>query len=304
MNNSFLNKIENEILIMSGAMGTMLHQAGSNLGGCLSKWIIENPATYQDLVSAYFQVGCDIVAAATSTANRISLTKFGCQEKVAELNSGVIKIIKEVKPAHAFVAGNIGPSGKILKPWGDLSPQDLFEAYAEQAYILAESGAEVINILTMYDLEEAVLALKAAKKNTSLPVIVSLAFDPTPKGYRTMMGISPEVAAKRLEEEGADVIGANCGRITLPQVKEILKLMRSACRKPLLAKPNAGSPQIEEKGEKYAAGPDQFAENVEEWVKAGARIISACCGSGPAHIQKMVAKLKECGLLIKKELKS
>lgn len=296
MVNSFLNRIKNEILVMSGAMGTVMQKSGSDLGGCLSNWIIEHPEIYKNLVKEYFQVGCHIVAGATSTANRISLAKFGLQEKVAELNQGVIKIIKESKPAHAFVAGNIGPSGKILKPWGDLSPHELFDAYGEQASFLAESGAEIINILTMYDLEEAVLALQAAKRITSLPVIVSLAFDSTPKGFRTMMGISPEVAAKKLEE-GADVIGTNCGRISLAQATEILKLMRSSCSKPLLAKPNAGSPQLIAGEEKYATGPDQFAEYVEEWVQAGAHIVSACCGSAPIHLQKMIGKLTEKGLL-------
>lgn len=304
MANSFLKRIEDEILVMSGAMGTVMQKYGSDLGGCLSNWIIEHPDTYKKLVNEYFQVGCHIVAGATSTANRISLAKFGLSEKVAVLNQGVIKIIKEIKPAHTFVAGNIGPSGKILKPWGALSPQELFEAYAEQAFFLAESGAEIINILTIYDLEEAVIALRAAQKVTSLPVIVSLAFDPTPQGFRTMMGNSPEGAAKRLAEEGADVIGANCGRINLAQITDILKLMRSACQKPLLAKPNAGSPHLEGGEEKYPAGPDQFAEYVEEWVKAGAQIVSACCGSGPAHIRKMVGKLKELNLSKNKDLKS
>lgn len=292
MDNSFWNRMQNEILVMSGAMGTVMQKSGSDLGGCLSNWIIEHPAIYQNLVREYFQVGCDIVAGATSTSNRISLTKFGLSEKVAELNRGVIKIIKEIKPTQAFVAGNIGPSGKILKPLGDLSPDELFAAYAEQASYLAEGGAEVINILTMYDLEEAVLALRAAKKFTSLPVIVSLAFDPTPKGFRTMMGITPEVAAKRLEEEGADVMGANCGRISLVQTTEVLKLMRKVCQKPLIAKPNGGAPHMVAGEEKYMAGPDEFAHHVEEWVQAGATIVSACCGSSPAHLQKMVAKLR------------
>lgn len=128
MVNSFRNRIKNEILVMSGAMGTVMQKSGSDLGGCLSNWIIEHATIYQNLVSTYFKVACDIVAGATSTANRISLTKFGLPEKVAEFNRGAIKIIKEIKPAHAFVAGNIGPSGKILKPWGDLSAQELFEA--------------------------------------------------------------------------------------------------------------------------------------------------------------------------------
>jgi 5-methyltetrahydrofolate--homocysteine methyltransferase len=297
MINLFRHRVQNEILVMSGAMGTMLHKSGSNLSGCLSKWIIEHPEVYRNLVSEYFQVGCDIVAAATSTAHRLFLTKFGLQEKVNELNRGVIQIIKEIKPNYAFIAGNIGPSGKILKPLGDLSPSTLFEAYAEQCLALAESGAEIINILTMYDLEETLLALRAAQKYTSLPIIVSLAFNPAPQGFRTMMGVSPEIAAKRLAAEGADVIGANCGQVNLAQMTQIIKLMKDSCEKPLIAKPNAGIPQLAAGEEKYAATPEHFAEHVAEWVLAGARIVSACCGSGPPHIQKMVEKLKEQGLL-------
>ncbi|MBM4305215.1 MAG: hypothetical protein FJ115_00175 [Deltaproteobacteria bacterium] len=293
MGNLFLDRLPKEILVMSGAMGTMLHQAGADLAGCIGQWIIEHPDEYRQLVKEYFQAGCDIVAGATFSLNRISLTKFGLQEKVEELNRGVIRIIKEIKPAQGFVAGNLGPSGKLLQPLGELSSQELMEAYAEQARILAGSGAEIINIITMYDLEEAVLALRAAKKFTSLPVIASLAFDPAAKGYRTMMGASPEAVARRLEEEGADVIGANCGRITLGQMTEVIRLMKDSCRKPLMAKPNAGSPQVVEGEEKYTAGPDEFAGHVGDWIQAGARIVSACCGSGPAHLRKMVERLRE-----------
>jgi 5-methyltetrahydrofolate--homocysteine methyltransferase len=175
----------------------------------------------------------------------------------------------------------------MLKPLGDLDPQEAFEAYAEQARALAESGVEMINILTMFDLEEAVLALRAAKRETALPVSVSLAFNPGTQGYRTMMGVSPEAAARRLEEEGAQVIGANCGGVNLDQMTEVLRLMKVSCGLPLIVKPNAGSPHLVEGRETYLAGPDQFAEHVAQWVEAGARIVSACCGSGPDHLKEI-----------------
>jgi len=280
---------------MSGAMGTMLHKEGANLGGCIAQWIVEHPQTYEELVREYFQVGCHIVAAATSTLNRISLAKFGLAEKIEELNRGVIQIIKAIQPDQGFVAGNIGPTGKLLKPMGEVSVDELLDAYGQQAQILAESGAEIINILTMYDLEEAVAALRAAKNHTSLPVIVCLAFNPAAKGYRTMMGVSPEVAAQRLEAEGADVIGANCGSLSLDQVTEVLQLMKAHCGKPLIAKPNAGSPQLVDGREKYTAGPEQFAEHVGQWIQEGARIVSACCGSSPLHLKAIVKKVREFG---------
>jgi len=293
LRDTFLKRVDKEILVMSGAMGTMLHKEGANLGGCIAQWIVEHPQTYEELVREYFQVGCHIVAAATSTLNRISLAKFGLAEKIEELNRGVIQIIKAIQPDQGFVAGNIGPTGKLLKPMGEVSVDELLDAYGQQAQILAESGAEIINILTMYDLEEAVAALRAAKTRTSLPVIVSLAFNPAAKGYRTMMGVSPEVAAQRLEAEGADVIGANCGSLSLDQVTEVLQVMKTHCGKPLIAKPNAGSPQLVDGRETYPAGPEPFAEHVGEWIEKRVRIVSGCCGTTPLHLKRAGDKVKE-----------
>jgi 5-methyltetrahydrofolate--homocysteine methyltransferase len=295
MSQLFLERVKEETLVMSGAMGTVMHEMGADLGGCISQWIVEHPDVYRDLVREYFRVGCHIVAGATSNLNRISLAKFGLAEKGWELNRGVMAIIKEVQPEGTYAAGNIGPTGKMLKPLGEVDPEGLLEAFAEQARALAESGAEMINILTMFDLEEAVIALRAAKKETALPVFVSLAFNPGAQGYRTMMGVSPEGAARRLEDEGAQVIGANCGGVTLSQMTEVLRLMKGSCGKPLIVKPNAGSPRLVEGRETYSAGPEQFARHVGEWVQAGARIVSACCGSGPTHIREIVERVKNPG---------
>jgi len=293
MDGEFFRRLEREILVMSGAMGTMMAKMGANLGGCIGQWILEHPEVYRDLLRDYFRVGCDIVSGGTFNLNRISLAKFGLAEKAGELNRGMIRILKGVQPEGKYVAGSMGPTGRMLKPLGDLDPQEAFEAYAEQARALAGSGAEIVNILTMYDLEEAVIALRAVKKETPLPVFVSLAFNPGAQGYRTMMGVSPEAAARRLDAEGADVIGANCGGVTLDQMTAVIRLMKANCQRPLIAKPNAGSPQMVEGKEKYAAGPEEFAEHVESWVEAGARIVSACCGSGPAHVEGMVKRVKD-----------
>ena len=293
MDGSFLERVGQEVMVMSGAMGTVLHQVGASLGGCIGQWIVDHPEVYRDLVKDYFQAGCDIVAASTFALNRISLTKFGLADKVKDLNQGVVRIIKAIQPQEGLVAGNIGPTGKIMKPLGELDPEEVLEAYSEQASALAESGVEILNILTMYDLEETVIALRAAKTRTSLPVMASLAFNPAPQGYRTIMGVSPEKAAERLEAEGADVIGANCGGINLEQMAEVIGLMKAHCQKPLIAKPNAGSPQVVDGREKYATGPGQFTEQVGKWVREGARIVSACCGSSPAHLKEIAKEVKK-----------
>jgi 5-methyltetrahydrofolate--homocysteine methyltransferase len=259
MADSIIEQLAKEVLVMSGATGTMMAKIGGQLGGCISQWILEHPEVYRDLVREYFRVGCDIVSGGTFSLNRISLAKFGLAEKAEELNRGMVRILKGVQPEGKYVAGSMGPTGRMLKPLGDLDPREASEAFAEQARVLAESGAEIINILTMYDLEEAVIALRAAKKETPLPVFVSLAFNPGAQGYRTMMGVSPETAARRLDAEGADVIGANCGGVTLGQMTEVIRLMKANCRKPLMVKPNAGSPKVVEGKEKYTAGPEEFA---------------------------------------------
>jgi 5-methyltetrahydrofolate--homocysteine methyltransferase len=292
MADTFLGRLGSEILVMSGAMGTMMARMGADLSGCIGQWIVEHPEAYRDLVRDYFRVGCDIVSGGTFNLNRISLAKFGLAEKAGELNRGMIRILKGVQPAGKYVAGSMGPTGRMLKPLGDMDPQEALEAFSEQARVLAESGAEIINILTMYDLEEAVLALRAAKKETPLTVFVSLAFNPGAQGYRTMMGVDPESAAQRLDAEGADVIGANCGGVSLSQMTEVIRLMKANSRKPLMAKPNAGSPKVVEGKEEYTAGPEEFAEHVGRWVEAGARIVSACCGSGPPHVEGMVKRLR------------
>jgi len=291
----FSQKMKKKTLVMSGAMSTMLAREGANLGGCVSQWIVDHPEVYQDLVRDYYQVGCDIVSAATSSLNRVALSKFGLADKTEELNQRVIQIIKAVQPQGTFVSGNIGPTGKFLKPLGELTLDELLDAYGQQAKALAAGGAEIINILTMYDLEEAVAALHAAKFHTGLPIIVSLAFNPAAQGYRTMMGVSPQEAAQRLQAEGADVIGANCGSLDLEQVTEVLHLLKAHCGKPLIAKPNAGSPQVVEGREQYSIGPHQFAEHVPQWLEAGAGILSACCGSSPAHLKEIVKKVQEIG---------
>jgi len=287
-----LQRLEREVLIRNGAIGTMVQQKGAALGGCIGQWIVDHPAPYQELLQEYFRVGCHICGGGTSGLNRFRLEKYGLQDKARELNEKVVRLAHEIKPADGFVSGIIGPTGKFLKPAGDLSFEEALRVFGEQAAALAKGRADLIAIDTFYDLEEAVAALQAVKSVTHLPVSVSFAFDRGPKGFRTMMGLGPEAAAARLEDEGADIVGANCGGVALEQVASIIELMKKNCRKPVSAKPNAGAPQVVEGKEVYQATPEQFAEKVPEWIRAGARMVSGCCGTTPRHLEKMVTRLK------------
>ena len=287
-----LQRLESEVLVRNGAIGTMVQQKGAELGGCIGEWIVNHPDAYQKLLSAYFQAGCHICGGGTSGLNRFRMAKYGLQGRVRELNEKVMNLARQIKPADGYIAGIINPTGKFMKPAGDLSPEEALDAFSEQAEALAKGGADILCIDTMYDLEETVAALRAAKA-TGLPTLASLTFNPVPAGgFRTMMGVSPEAAAARLEQEGADIIGANCGSTTLEQMTSIMKQMRQRCRKPLSAKPNAGLPSVVEGKEIYAATPEMFAARVPEWIEAGARVIAGCCGTTPQHLKKMAEKIK------------
>lgn len=290
--NPILQKLKSEILIRNGAIGTMVQQKGADLGGCTGQWIVDHPEPYQTLLQEYFQAGCHICGGGTSGLNRFRLEKYGLQGKVRELNEKVTKLACEIRPPGGFVAGIVGPTGKFLEPVGDLSREKALEVFSEQIEALVRGGADLITVDTMYDLEEAVVALKAAQSVSRLPVLVSFAFDPGAKGFRTMMGLSPEAAAVRLEEEGADIVGANCGGVTLEQMTTVVELMRKNCHRPVCAKPNAGSPQVVEGKEVYQASPEKIAERVPDWIKAGAQMLSGCCGTTPQHLRKIADRIK------------
>jgi 5-methyltetrahydrofolate--homocysteine methyltransferase len=289
---AILQRLEREILVRSGATGTMVKEKGAELGGCIGQWIVDHPEPYQKLLEDYFQAGCHICGGGTSGLNRFRLEKFGLQEKVRELNRQVMRLALAMKPAGLFISGLIGPTGKFLEPAGDLSFEQALQVFSEHAEALAEGGADMIAVDTFYGLEEAVAALRAVKSTTRLPVLVSFAFQPDPKGFHTMMGLSPEAAAIRLEQEGADIVGANCGGVTPEQMTSVVELMRRNCTKPICAKPNAGSPEMVAGKEVYRASPEQLAEKVPDWIKAGARMVSACCGSTPEHLRKMSDRVK------------
>lgn len=290
--NNILQRLGKEVLVRNGAIGTMVQQKGAALGGCIGQWIVDHPEPYQELLQEYFRVGCHICGGGTSGLNRFRLEKYGLQSKTRELNEKVVHLACAIKPGDGWVSGIIGPTGKFLKPAGELSFEEALRVFGEQAEALAKGGADLIAIDTFYDLEEAVAALRAVKSATHLPVAVSFAFDQGPKGFHTMMGLSPEAAASRSEDEGADMVGANCGGIALEEVASIIERMKKNCRIPVSAKPNAGAPQVVGGKEVYQATPEQFAEKVPEWVKAGARMISGCCGTTPQHLGKMVTRLK------------
>jgi len=291
---AFLEVIEREALVCYGAVATMLIERGFDLSGCLGKWFLDNPDELQWLTMQYVDSGCRIVGSAGSQSGPWKLTKWGLQDKIIELNRGVTELIKKILPPGCYVAGTILPTGKLLKPLGDLDREELGDAYREEAVGYAEGGADVIWVMTMLDIEEAVVAVKAAKDVSNLPVIASMAFDYTPKGGRTMMGVDPKTAATRLVEAGADIVGHNCGGATPEEVTMILKEMSEVVNNPLVSKPNAGKPEVTDRRTCWPVTPQQYAAEIPQWVAAGARIVGGCCGSTPEHAARISEALETC----------
>jgi len=287
-----------EILISDGAMGTFLQAKGLKTGECPESWNVSHPEEVQSIAQAYIDAGSDIVESNSFGGTSYKLKEFGfSQDKVAEFNIAAAKLAKAAMGDKGFVAASVGPTGQIVEDeGGNVTEEELYNAFKEQAVALAEGGADALCIETMSSVAEAVQAVKAAKENTNLAVICTFTFEPGARGFRTMMGIDPATASEAAIEAGADVVGANCGN-GIDNMIEITKQIRAvAGDTPILIHANAGMPVLEGDKTVFKDTPEQMAGRVKELIAAGANIIGGCCGTNPNHISAMAkaARTKSC----------
>lgn len=287
---AFLAKLlDDQPVITDGAWGTQIQSLGLGAGECPDAWNLENPAAIEKVARSYVEAGSRIILTNTFGSSRVMLERHGLADKAAEINRAGAEISCKAASGKAFVFGSIGPSGKLLFT-GEIGENELSEAFEEQARALAEGGVHGIVIETMSELDEAKVALKAARK-TGLPVVASMVYDSGQLYDRTMMGTTPEVAATALEEAGADVIGANCGmgiEFTVP----VCERLRKATKLPIWAKPNAGLPEIVNGNVVYNILPAQFARQTLHLREAGANFIGGCCGTSPEFIRVLRQALR------------
>jgi len=288
----FLSRLKEGVVIFDGAMGTMLQAEGLSSGECAELWNAERPEVVQRIHRAYFEAGAQVVETNTFGANRLKLAVYGLEARTRELNYLGAKLAKEVAPPDGLVAGSVSPTGKFLEPLGDLSLSQLMDIYAEQSQALAEGGADLLCIETMSDAEETAAAIQAARRSCHLPVVATMTFNLDRVGFRTMMGVSPEVAVRRLEEAGADAVGSNCGK-GMEEMILLMREMRPLTSLPLIAQPNAGLPQLQEGRVIYVQTPEEFAQRVPELLATGVNGIGGCCGSTPSHIRLMAERIRE-----------
>jgi methionine synthase I (cobalamin-dependent) len=281
-------------LLLDGAMGTMLQAYGLKSGECSEEWNISHPEVVQKIHQEYIRAGADVILTNTFGANRIKLRSFDRETNILKINEMAVNIAKDTTEKERsmekriFIAGSVGPTGKILEPYGDLKISEVYKNYKEQIVILEKAGVDLIILETFFDLEEIKTALKAVKENSDLMVIASMTFD---KNLKTIYGIDPERAVIVLESEGADGVGANCG-IGPEVLYKVLKIMKKVSKTYLMVEPNAGMPELVKDKVVYPASPKIMADYSEKFVKLGVSLIGGCCGTTPLHIKAMSDKIK------------
>ena len=276
------------VLVADGATGTQLQKAGLPVGAPSELWILQNPEGVRNLHRGYVNAGSDVILTDTFGGTRIKLAKNKLGDQVVEINTKAAQLAREVAGSQVLVLGDIGPTGELLEPMGNLTYADAMAAFSEQASGLVAGGVDGILIETMSDLNEAKAAVEGVRKVTDLPVLVTMSFDM--KG-RTMMGVKPATAAKELWAMGVSVVGANCGR-TLTETYDAVQAMRQAVPEAvLMAKPNAGLPQTSGGESTYEVTPAVMAEYALKFADLGVRIFGGCCGSDPNHIRAVAEAL-------------
>jgi 5-methyltetrahydrofolate--homocysteine methyltransferase len=285
-----LDAIKGRVLLGDGAMGTQLQQAGLESGGCGEAWNLDHPDRVLAIQRGYAEAGSDCIITNTFGACRIMLERHGQQGRVAAINEAGVHITREAFGGRdGFVLGDIGPFGGLMEPYGEIARSRVEQAFREQARALVAGGVDAIIIETQTALEELELAIAAAKEAGAPVVIGSLAYDKMAdeNQVRTMMGVSPEMAAEFMAERQVDILALNCGTgVDVAMATDVVRRYRSVSGLPIMAQPNAGQPVLENFKVVYHETPQQMARDLPDLLRAGAAIVGGCCGSTPAHIRK------------------
>ena len=286
MADTILELIKKKTVLLDGGMGTELIKNGFSQGECPEKWNIEKPDVIKSIHQSYFEAGSDVVLTNSFGGSQLKLSSYELDEQCYELNRQAGLLAQAVKPDGKFVAGSIGPTGKFLWPQGDYTESEFEDAYGVQAKGLADGQVDFILIETQYDIKEALCALKAARKNASCPVFVTMTFEKYPKGFFTMMGNSVSQCITALEEENVPVVGANC-TLDSADMADLIKSMRESTSLPLIAQANAGKATLSSEGEvAYSQGIENYVKYVSKIIDNGANIIGGCCGTDPEYIRR------------------
>lgn len=274
-------------LVGDGAWGTQLMQRGLPEGRPPEWFALERPEVIEEVARLYVEAGADLVTTDTFGGNAFRLALYGLEGEHGRINRQAVEAVRRAVAGRALVSASVGPSGRLLEPYGDLSLQALERAFAEQIAVLAEAGADLVCVETMSDLDEATAAVRAAKQVAPhLPVMATMTFERSRRGFFTVMGTGVEAAASGLAAAGADVIGSNCGT-GIEDMVEIARVMAPVSSLPLAFQPNAGLPETCDGVLVYRQTPEQLAARVPELLALGVAIVGGCCGTTPDHVRTL-----------------
>ena len=278
------------MLVTDGATGTNLQKRGLPRGVVGELWVLEKPEEILRLHRDFIEAGADIVLTCTFGATRLRLEHAGLAGRAEEINRKAVGLARQaVEGTLTLVAGSIGPTGQLLKPYGPLEEEVAQASFAAQAKTLTEAGADLLVIETQFDLGEAESAILGVRSVSQLPLVCSFSFD---RGTRTMMGVGPAQAGRQLAGLGVDVVGINCGR-SLDENINALKELKEATTLPVWFKPNAGLPRLDDFGNPvYDVTPENMGFYARDWVAAGARLVGGCCGTSPEHLRAIAKAVK------------
>jgi 5-methyltetrahydrofolate--homocysteine methyltransferase len=282
---NLIDRIEGgEVLVGDGAMGTMLMREGLKAGECPEMINIEKPQILEKIARLYFEAGADIIQTNTFGGSPLKLAQYSLEDKTEEINTAAASAARRGAGSGACISASCGPCSRLLKPYGDTEPEEIYRGFERQIRALIAAGADMICIETMTDLKEAVLAVKAAKSvSQSIPVAATMTFDLTPNGFFTIMGTAIEQAATGLADAGADIVGSNCGNGIENMIK-IAEEFKKRTSLPVMIQSNAGLPVMNGENTVYPETPEFMAEGCEKLLKIGVNIIGGCCGTTPDHI--------------------
>jgi 5-methyltetrahydrofolate--homocysteine methyltransferase len=277
-------------VLLDGAMGTQLADKGLEMGG---QGCISHPDAVAAVHKAYIDAGSEILITNTLTMNRIFIESHSVGVEVEAVNHKGASLAASATTDGHYVLGDISSTGQMLKPYGTYSEDQFRDTFREQAGFLLAGGVDGFLIETMMDLREALCALSACLEVSTMPVLVSLSFQTTNNGGRTLMGNSAQEAALALADAGATAIGANCGDLDPYETAHIIELMRAHTDLPLIAKPNAGKPLLKDGKTSYEMRPPAFTAGMAACIDAGATLVGGCCGTTPEHIRHLSESLRE-----------